>query len=160
MLSASFWLNVPSPELVEAIFARFFFLAGIRAGFIFAERTLLNELAERLGPWPLSGPSRWICLQALQDCSWQQQTQTELSQAGLRLQRLLMRTLAIESHCCALFQSFTHPQAVKLHRQLAQQGIWTRLFESANRIRIGLPSADSHWQRLDQALLLNHTVTE
>jgi cobalamin biosynthetic protein CobC len=39
-------------------FGKFFGLAGVRLGFVLAERKLLKLLAEQVGPWAVSGPTR------------------------------------------------------------------------------------------------------
>ena len=41
---------------------KFFGLAGARVGFVLAENTVLDELAERLGPWPIAAPSRYVAI--------------------------------------------------------------------------------------------------
>jgi cobalamin biosynthesis protein CobC len=46
---------------------KFFGLAGARVGSVLAERALLDRLAERLGPWTVTGPSRHIATRALAD---------------------------------------------------------------------------------------------
>ncbi|MHB8912678.1 MAG: threonine-phosphate decarboxylase, partial [Lysobacter sp.] len=52
---------------------KFFGLAGARAGFVCAVPALLDALRERLGPWTLSGPSRFALARALADRHWHAQ---------------------------------------------------------------------------------------
>ena len=47
----------------------------------------------------------------------------------------------------ALFQIIAIAEASEIHEQLAQQGIFTRLFIDQPRIRFGLPGNESEWQR-------------
>ncbi|MDP9030797.1 MAG: aminotransferase class I/II-fold pyridoxal phosphate-dependent enzyme, partial [Pseudomonadota bacterium] len=42
--------------IVLRSFGKFFGLAGVRLGFVLAERKLLKLLAEQVGPWAVSGP--------------------------------------------------------------------------------------------------------
>jgi len=68
---------------------KFFGLAGARVGFVFAEQNILKELETLLGPWPISGPSRYVAKAALLDKNWQSITRKSLKQQGQRLQQLL-----------------------------------------------------------------------
>ncbi len=57
---------------------KFFGLAGARVGFVLGESVLLERLADRLGPWAVSGPSRWVAARALADRDWQDRTRIAL----------------------------------------------------------------------------------
>jgi cobalamin biosynthetic protein CobC len=48
-------------------FGKFFGLAGVRLGFVLAERKLLKLLAEQVGPWAVSGPTRVLGQACLRD---------------------------------------------------------------------------------------------
>lgn len=132
---------------------KFFGLAGIRCGFVIAEQGLLGELQERLGPWPISHPGRYVAARALADTAWQQTAAAALKQQGQRLQRLLAASGWPPTGGCALFQWFKHEAAPALHQNLAKQGILTRLFEDPCSVRFGLPADEACWQRLEQALV-------
>lgn len=132
---------------------KFFGLAGARVGFVFAQQNLLNDLAEQLGPWPISSASRWVVLQALLDQQWQRHTQQQLEHAGLRLQLLLERTGLLPSGGCNLFQWCLNEQAWSIHQALARLGIFTRYFPQPQAIRFGLPATDAQWQRLESGLV-------
>ena len=58
--------------IVLRSFGKFFGLAGIRLGFVLAEPILLERIAERLGPWTISGPTRAVATAILQDSAGQQ----------------------------------------------------------------------------------------
>lgn len=131
---------------------KFFGLAGLRVGFVFATSELLDALAELLGPWPIAQASRYITKLALSDIYWQQQQQLALPQTGQRLSELLTRYNISPTARCALFQWVCTPQAEHYHQQLAQQGIFTRLFKNPISLRFGLPKNEADWQRLAQAL--------
>src|SRR5574343_1835530 len=53
---------------------KFFGLAGVRVGFVFAAPDLLARLREAIGPWAISGPSREAARLALADSTWQAAT--------------------------------------------------------------------------------------
>lgn len=132
---------------------KFFGLAGARVGFVFAESTLLTQLAELLGPWPISGPSRSVAQRALQDRQWQAATRTQLRAQGQRLQQLLSHHGLTPSGGTSLFQWIKTANAALIHQQLARQGILTRLFRDPSSIRFGLPASEQQWSRLEQALV-------
>lgn len=131
---------------------KFFGLAGLRVGFVLATATLLDELAKLLGPWPIAQASRYITKLALTDTDWQQQQRYVLSQSSQRLNELLARYDLSPTAGCALFQWVCSSRAEKCHQQLAQQGIFTRVFKQPVSLRFGLPKTESDWQRLTQAL--------
>ncbi|RDE24748.1 threonine-phosphate decarboxylase [Motiliproteus coralliicola] len=146
--------HCPQPGLIVLrSVGKFFGLAGIRAGFVFADQSLLKPLAEKLGPWPLSGPTREACRQAFLDESWQQKTRQHLSQQSQRLQRLLGQYFdARNLRGTELFQTLSSPHATVLFQHFATRGILLRLFETEQLVRFGLPNHPGDWQRLDLAL--------
>lgn len=131
---------------------KFFGLAGLRLGFVAAQESLLNDLAELIGPWSVSGPAQEIGCAALTDDPWQDATFKRLQRDGRRLCSLLLRH-GIASSGSALFQWWPEPRAEMFWRHMAERGIWVRLFsQKARGIRIGLPPDEEGWQRLEQAL--------
>lgn len=133
---------------------KFFGLAGVRVGFVFAETTLLSQLAELLGPWPVSGPSRWVAKLALNDKQWQASTRKQLLTQGKRLQQLLNQNTLTPEGGTSLFQWVKTTDALFIHEQLAKQAILTRVFHEPASIRFGLPANEPQWVRLEQALRL------
>jgi cobalamin biosynthesis protein CobC len=131
---------------------KFFGLAGARVGFALAAPALLSALAERLGPWTVSGPSRLIACHALRDRPWQDATCTRLHAAGRHLAELLAACGQPPAGGCELFQWRLCRQACAVHEALARGGILTRLFEAPASLRFGLPGAEPEWQRLEAAL--------
>lgn len=130
---------------------KFFGLAGARVGFVLAPATLRHALAECLGPWPLTGPSREVARAALADSAWQAVTRARLTQDGARLARMLAR-LGSEPRGCALFQTVALPQATAIAEDLARQGILVRHWQGAPLLRFGLPGTEPGWARLARAL--------
>lgn len=136
---------------------KFFGLAGIRCGFVHAQADLLTAMTRLLGPWPLSGPTRYVAAQALADSQWQQQTQTLLQDSSQRLRFMLanwQRSTINDAELllgCDFFQTLQLPsatQAQRLYEQLAETGILTRLLPEHRLLRLGLPHTDGQWQRL------------
>lgn len=138
--------------IVLRSFGKFFGLAGIRLGFVLAEPTLLERLAERLGPWTISGPTRAVATAILQDSAGQQVQRERLQADGLRLAVLLSTHGLAPAGGTELFQLVAHQHAVGLHGYFARRGILLRLFAETRCLRFGLPADEAGWQRLEQAL--------
>lgn len=138
--------------IVLRSFGKFFGLAGIRLGFVLAQPSVLLQLAELLGPWTISGPSRVVATALLQDQAAQRQQRERLLADGQRLATLLSAQGLSPSGGCALFQFCCTPQAAEWHGFLAARGILTRLFSTPLSLRFGLPPDEAGWQRLQQAL--------
>ena len=137
--------------IVLRSFGKFYGLAGVRLGFVLAEPGLLNELHERLGPWAVSGPARWLGLACLADQAAHQQQSLRLQQASQRLADLLAE-FGLATQGCALFQWLLSTNAAALHQHFAQRGILLRHFTQPQSLRFGLPATEADWQRLHLAL--------
>lgn len=147
--------HAQSPGLIVLrSFGKFFGLAGARLGFVLAEHKLLERLEELLGPWTISGPTRWLATRLLADKPAQQAQRQRLVRDGQRLASLLREHGLAPTGGCALFQWVATEQAALLHELLACNGILARLFERPASIRFGLPPDEAGWQRLAQALSL------
>lgn len=131
---------------------KFFGLAGIRCGFVFAETLLLAHLAELLGPWSISHPARHVAALALSDHDWRLACIENLNRQGLRLNRLLVNSGWPPDGGCDLFQWIKSAKAADLHDLLARLGILTRLFTDPLSLRFGLPRNESDWRRLELAM--------
>ncbi|SFQ09053.1 threonine-phosphate decarboxylase CobD [Pseudomonas borbori] len=140
--------------IVLRSFGKFFGLAGIRLGFALAQPELLEQLAELLGPWTVSGPSRVVATALLRDRLGQQAQRQRLLADGERLGELLRQHGLPPSGGCALFHWIACERAAGLHDFLAGHGILTRLFASLPSLRFGLPADEPGWLRLRQALQL------
>jgi len=130
---------------------KFFGLAGARVGFLLASPQWLTKAQEILGPWSLSGPSRFVATQALADFTWQQNTRMQLSASSMRLAALLSENGLAPKSGTALFQYVPLKEAQLRQQQLAKQGIWVRYFPEASALRFGLPTAEG-WTKLEAAL--------
>lgn len=134
---------------------KFFGLAGLRVGFLLGEPEALAQVAGRLGPWTVAGPSRFIAQMALEDIDWHHQTRHVLPVQSAALSELLLQQGLRPTGGTDLFQYVQHPASRQLHHALAKEGIWVRYFDSPQALRFGLPPV-ADWSRLEQALI--HTV--
>jgi cobalamin biosynthetic protein CobC len=131
---------------------KFFGLAGARLGFVSAHEALLGQLADMLGPWSVSAPAQKLARTALEDRDWQRATMVRLAEEGTRL-RCLLADHSIASSGTPLFQWWQESQPEHFWQHMAERGIWVRLFTHAARgIRLGLPSDEQAWRRLETAL--------
>ena len=137
--------------IVLRSFGKFFGLAGVRLGFVAAERRLLRLLAEQLGPWAVAGPARVLGQACLRDEAGHQRQIARSAEASVRLEALLARFGFAPQGGCALFQWFATAHAQPLHEFMAQRGILLRLFPHDSSLRFGLPAQESDWLRLEQA---------
>jgi cobalamin biosynthetic protein CobC len=137
--------------IVLRSFGKFFGLAGVRLGFVLAEHRVLQALAEQLGPWAVSGPTRALGIACLLDETGHHRQIHRSSVASQRLAHLLREQGFAPEGGCALFQWVCTPRAVEVHRFMAQRGILLRLFEHGSSLRFGLPPGDADWARLEQA---------
>jgi len=131
---------------------KFFGLAGARAGFVAAAPGWLDALAEALGPWTLTGPTRHVVARALTDRTWHVSARAWLRVASSRLAALLTKHGLPPSGGCEFFQYCVHPDAHSLYRALAERAILVRHFDTPQALRFGLPGDDEGLRRLDHAL--------
>lgn len=139
--------------IVLRSFGKFYGLAGVRLGFVIADRPLAKELRAHLGDWPISGPAIAIGTQAYLDTQWQNCQRDRLIIASHQLISLLTDSgLAIVGGT-PLFQLTSNPAALSLFIHLAQAGILVRPFaEHADWLRFGLPGTVADFDRLAAAL--------
>ncbi len=143
-----------TPEAPNLIVLRslgkFFGLAGVRVGFVFAAPELLRRMQEPMGPWAVSGPSREAARLALADTAWQAAARPQLQAAGERLRQLLVPLGEVKA--TALFATLSSPHSNELFDYLARRAILTRRFDQQPLLRCGLPANEAGWQRLATAL--------
>ncbi|WP_296252545.1 threonine-phosphate decarboxylase CobD [Pseudomonas sp. UBA4194] len=137
--------------IVLRSFGKFFGLAGVRLGFVLAEPRLLRLLAEQVGPWAVSGPTRVLGQACLTDSAAQQVQIQRCAEASQRLADVLDQYDLTPHGGCALFQSLACDDAERLHRFMAERGILIRLFSHSSSLRFGLPAQESDWSRLHAA---------
>lgn len=132
---------------------KFFGLAGARAGFVCAAPDLLRALHEELGPWTLTGPTRFLLSEALRDHAWHAQARGRLTAQSARLAQLLRDSGLPPSGGSAMFQWCKHERAEALQNALARRGVLVRLFDTPPSLRFGLPADDAAFGRLNEALV-------
>jgi len=131
---------------------KFFGLAGMRLGFALGWPDLIAALAERLGPWAVSGPARWVGRGALADRTWQLAERERLAAASAHLAGLLEeRGLGVAGRT-ALFAWVPTPRAAALKDFLAARAILVRGFVEPAGVRLGLPGDLDAFARLGAAL--------
>lgn len=138
----------PDNAMVLRSFGKFWGLAGLRLGFAIAAPDLLARLAERAGPWAVSGPALEIGAQALADAAWIDDTVVWLSEAALHLDQIVAPhwPLVGGTH---LFRLYDAPHAPVAHALLARAGIWSRVFPWHPRwIRLGIPGNREEFDRV------------
>lgn len=153
-LNSMVQVRMPEGLIVLRSLGKFFGLAGARVGFVLAHASLRAALRELLGPWALSGPSRYMAQVVLGDRAWQAATRERLLRDGARLAQLLRAAGLPPAGGCGLFQWVNTEQAEALHQGLAQRGIFTRYFAEPCSLRFGLPGSEQNWQRLVDALVV------
>lgn len=132
---------------------KFFGLAGARVGFVFANTAIKQQIEELMGPWTVTGPSRWVMKQALLDSRWQSRVTKRIQQASERLNQLLENTFSFPRAGTDLFTTVYTDDAIHLHDQLCRLNILVRLCDEKNALRFGLPEDEFQWQKLESALL-------
>ncbi|WP_434572443.1 threonine-phosphate decarboxylase CobD [Pseudomonas sp. Z3-8] len=137
--------------IVLRSFGKFFGLAGVRLGFVLAERRLLKLLAEQVGPWAVSGPTRILGQACLLDTEAHTRQRQRCEETSQRL-ALLLEHRGFKPHGgCGLFQWLVTEHARTLYDFMAHRGILLRLFINTSSLRFGLPADDAEFLRLEQA---------
>lgn len=158
-------LGIKPGLIILRSMGKFFGIAGIRCGFVISDNELLQRLAQKLGPWSLTGPTRYIAKQALLDETWQNKTRKDLNETGLRLHKILSQAGLSPNGGTALFQWLEHKYAEDIYDACAEKGVLIRLFEKATTaskpsLRFGLPKSEKQWQKLSTVLTLLSDLIE
>jgi len=144
-------LNAKMPDniIVLRSFGKFFGLAGIRMGFVFAAKNILDQLKQKLGLWAVNGPAQYLAIQALKDERWQAQARIDIESSSIKSQRLFnplfqSKTLTVykQTHQ-GLFSSYwlNSEQAKIVYQYFAYRGILLRVIPFDGKtalLRIGL----------------------
>ena len=146
--------SAPANTLILRSFGKFFGLAGLRLGFVLGADQLLDPMAERAGPWSVSGPALAVGAAALADSEWQRATTLRLMAEAARLDQMVAKARGWELvGGTALFRTYRTPDAEAAQSALARAQIWTRRFPySEHWLRLGLPGDAQEWARLERAL--------
>ncbi|KXF76929.1 threonine-phosphate decarboxylase [Paramesorhizobium deserti] len=138
--------------IVFKSFGKFFGLAGLRLGFAISGGEIARKLAERLGPWAVSGPALAIATQALRASPELEEFRGRVFARRARLSAIFKRVGVEEIGGTALFALVRQRQAHTLHEELCRRHILVRKFDYARDwLRIGLAADEPDFERLEQA---------
>ncbi len=139
--------------IVLRSFGKFFGLAGVRLGFVVANKPVIRDLRGQLGDWPISGPAIAIGTAAYCDRAWQSLQRRRLAQGSARLAALLSNHGLDDVGGTANFRLCHAPDAPGLFSHLCRAGILVRPFiDRPDHLRLGIPGTDTDWARLEAAL--------
>jgi cobalamin biosynthetic protein CobC len=142
-----------SGTLVIKSFGKFWGLAGLRFGCAIAHPDTLGSLADRLGPWAVSGPALVTATAALKDEDWASENRLWLNTQAQRLTDLFAASGIPDIGGTSVFRLFEVDNAAQAFEVFAQNRILTRIFPYSDRwIRVGLPNGPDAWSRLSQTL--------
>ncbi len=142
-------LNRALPENVIVLrsFGKFFGLAGLRLGFVFASQSIRAQLGQASGLWQVNGPAQFIASKALTDAEWQHQARLNIARnnqsmaAFLKPQMELYEATKICNSGLFISWLLSSNNAAKLADALARKGVLVRKIEyseSQTLIRFGL----------------------
>ena len=145
-------VNMPNCVVLRS-FGKFFGMSGIRLGFLLGHEIQLSKIRDMLGPWAVSTPALRIGTEALSDSEWQQQLRAQLVARSGQLDEILEKHGFYVAGGTPLFRLVINEEARELHRKLAEQHVWTRVFDyRADYIRFGIPVDQEEMNRLDEVL--------
>jgi cobalamin biosynthetic protein CobC len=139
--------------IVLRSFGKFYGLAGVRLGFVLADRGVIAELRSVFGDWPVSAAAIAAGRAAYPDAAWRARTRASLDRKAARLARLLSSAGFESVGGTSLFRLYAADDASRRFACLAERGILTRPFDVDPRwLRFGLPGGAAAWARLERAL--------
>lgn len=139
---------------------KFWGLAGLRFGLVFAAEPLRAQLSALLDPWAVSHPARWAARLALADSAWQERQRARLAAASLALATALEEAGLRVGGRTTLFAWVETPRASALAAALERRAILVRRFDDPPGLRFGLPADAAQTTRLSAALLEAIAETE
>ncbi|RVU85358.1 threonine-phosphate decarboxylase [Leucothrix sargassi] len=123
---------------------KFFGLAGVRLGFVWAPTALLQALAALQDDWSVSNPARWAGRLALSDFEWQRKERLRIPKAMEGLKARLQAIYQCEVTEAGLFAyvMMGEEMAREEHERLCANGVLTRFFPETGALRFGLSPTD------------------
>ncbi|UVC11559.1 pyridoxal phosphate-dependent class II aminotransferase [Rhizobium sp. TH2] len=136
---------------VSRSFGKFFGLAGLRLGFVFAVPEALETIEAELGPWAVSGPALYLANELMRGDRKRILSDIQARQAALAS---VLHAAELETvGGTELFALVRHNRAQDLFEHLARLHILVRKFDYAGDwLRIGLAPDEQGDRRLAQAL--------
>ena len=125
---------------------KFFGLAGIRLGFVWAEPDILAALINLQDDWSVSNPARWAGRLALSDKQWQLEQRQLIPMKMAALKEHLQATYNAPVAEAGLFAYVVLGKAEALaeHEKLCSKGTLTRLFPAFGALRFGLSESGNY----------------
>ncbi|MCB1430455.1 MAG: threonine-phosphate decarboxylase [Nitratireductor sp.] len=134
-------------------FGKFFGLAGLRLGFALCPPDLAAQIADRFGPWAISGPGIEAGIAAYGDGAWIAAMRARLADESQAVAAILENAGLEIAGRNGLFVLARHHQSEGIFRELAGRHILVRPFpDRPGLLRFGLPGSDFDRRRLKQAL--------
>jgi len=150
-LSLAAFASETSGVTVSRSFGKFFGLAGVRLGFVFAIPAVLDTVEAELGPWAVSGPALFLAREVMRGDRARILSQLDQRRAALGA---VLDTAGLETiGGTELFTLIRHNRAQELFEHLARLHILVRKFDYAGDwLRVGLTPDEQGDRRLAQAL--------
>ena len=119
---------------------KFFGLAGIRLGFVWADDIILKGLIKLQDDWAVSNPARWAGQLALRDSRWQRDQRKKIPEAmaGLKIRLQAIYQCDVTEAGLFAYVPLGKEAAIEEHERLSKTGVLTRLFADVGALRFGL----------------------
>ncbi|WP_420410203.1 threonine-phosphate decarboxylase CobD [Hoeflea sp.] len=143
--------------VVMRSFGKFFGLAGLRLGFVFASPAILGLLADRLGPWAVSGPALAVAEHAFDRKDLVSELRDRIDKAHGQTRSALNKASVRIAGDTPLFFCCDVGNGAQVREALAAHHVLVRSFDhSPEKIRIGLVPDELSAVRLRETLRLVH----
>ena len=140
--------------IVIRSFGKFFGLPGLRLGFVYGDNHYINKVSSLVGPWPISSSSLLIARKAMLDTVWISATITDLKMKSTVLSNFLRDQKMKMVGDCYFFKTIEVDSASQIHKELANHGIWTRIFNYNQKwLRIGLTKNKFEFEYLANTIM-------
>ncbi|RIX99071.1 threonine-phosphate decarboxylase [Aureimonas flava] len=134
-------------------FGKFFGLAGLRLGFALTVPDLADRLAERLGPWAVSGPALAVGERLMDDAALVRGLREAIARRAALTRGAIRSSGFVPTGDAALFALVEAPRAHALFEALARRHVLARPFvRRPDWLRLGLVRDEAEAARLADAL--------
>lgn len=118
---------------------KFFGLAGVRVGFVFAWQQLLDELNAEMDPWSVNGPAREVACRVLADQQWHTENRSQLQSASQRLASLLKNRGCIPVEVPLYFNTAELKLQIGYFTCLPNRVSWCAILQNRRRCALDFP---------------------
>jgi cobalamin biosynthetic protein CobC len=140
--------------IVLRSFGKFFGLAGLRLGFVFASEKVLAKLDVYRGPWSVTGPAIAVAQSVLKTPNISQVLTKRIHHRCREMEQAFVEAKADIIGGTSLFFLIQHKDADSLHHHLQTKHILSRKFDyNTTWLRLGLTQNSDEDKRLSEALL-------